>query len=285
MANRMISYGYGMQDGKLSIIAEEAEVVNRIFAAYIDGKRLDEIAGELTIEGVEFFLGNCQWNKNRIARIIDNEKYIGADGYPQIVDEDDFVYARQLKSEKGAKKIHFDEEIEYLRNNKITCAQCGSPMRRISKWRSREKWLCRCGCSNDIYISDAVIFGGVNAILQKVVENPDNAVPSRDERMANLELKRCQNEVNRIFGSKSPTFTVGKRLIFELVSLRFEALNENSPDIYTEMLVKDCADALAQSSISREFIEKHIKKLSIDKAGCITVLFDNGAELTNAKEV
>ena len=28
MANRMISYGYGMQDGKLSIIAEEAEVVN-----------------------------------------------------------------------------------------------------------------------------------------------------------------------------------------------------------------------------------------------------------------
>ena len=49
--------------------------------------------------------------------IIDNEKYIGADGYPQIIDDDDFVYARQLKESKGAKKIHFDDEIEYLRNN------------------------------------------------------------------------------------------------------------------------------------------------------------------------
>ena len=88
-----------------------------------------------------------------------------------------------------------------------------------------------------------------------------------------------------MLGSKSPTFTLGKKLIFELVSLRFEVINENSPDIYTEMLVKDSVKALAQNSISREFIEKHIKKLSIDKAGFITILFDNGAEITNRMEV
>ena len=28
--------------------------------------------------------------------------------------------ARQLKESKGAKKIHFDDEIEYLRNNKVS---------------------------------------------------------------------------------------------------------------------------------------------------------------------
>ena len=285
MANRMISYGYGMQDGKLSVIDAEAEIVNRIFSEYIEGKKLEDIANELTLEHIEFFLGNCQWNKARIARIIDNEKYIGEDNYPQIVDEENFVYARQLKSEKGSKKIRFNDEIEYLRNNKVTCAQCGSSMRRKSKWKTREKWFCNCGCHNDIYISDAVIFGGIDAILQKIVENPNNAIPHREAQATNLELKRCQNEINRMLGSKSPTFTLGKKLIFELVSLRFEVINENSPDIYTEMLVKDSVKALAQNSISREFIEKHIKKLSIDKAGFITILFDNGAEITNRMEV
>lgn len=58
MANRMISYGYGMQDGKLSIIVEEAEVVRHIFYEYIAGKRLDVIAEELTRDNVEYFMGN-----------------------------------------------------------------------------------------------------------------------------------------------------------------------------------------------------------------------------------
>ena len=75
MANRMITYGYGMQDGELVIINAEAIIVKRVFKDYIDGKLLAEIADELTRESVEYFLGNCQWNKNRIARIIDNEKY------------------------------------------------------------------------------------------------------------------------------------------------------------------------------------------------------------------
>ena len=65
MANRMITYGYGMQDGELVVINVEAIIVKRIFKDYIDGKLLAEIADELTRESVEYFLGNCQWNKNK----------------------------------------------------------------------------------------------------------------------------------------------------------------------------------------------------------------------------
>ena len=285
MANRMITYGYGMQDGELVVINVEAIIVKRIFKDYIDGKLLAEIADELTRESVEYFLGNCQWNKNRIARIIDNEKYIGADGYPQIIDDDDFVYAKQLKESKGAKKIHFDEEIEYLRNNKLICAQCGSSIRRISKWRSREKWMCRKGCGNEIYLSDNVIFGGINAIIFKITQNPNIAVPIRQETSYNPALKRCQNEVNRVFGSKNPTFTAGKKMIFELAQLKFEIGNETTPDIYTDMLIEDCAKIVAQERVDKAFIEKHIEKISVDKDGYVIVRFINGAELTNKEEV
>ena len=53
MANRMISYGYGMEGGKLVVIDSEAEIVRRVFREYIEGKLLQEIAYELTEEEVK----------------------------------------------------------------------------------------------------------------------------------------------------------------------------------------------------------------------------------------
>ena len=48
MANRMISYGYGMESGKLVGIDSEAGIVRRVFREYIEGNMLQEIADELT---------------------------------------------------------------------------------------------------------------------------------------------------------------------------------------------------------------------------------------------
>lgn len=284
MANRMISYGYGIKDGTLSVMDAEAVIVKRIFAEYIDGKLLQDIADELTREQVEFYMGNCVWNKNRIARIIDNEKYIGAEGYPQIIDDDDFVYAGQLKEEKGAKKIRFDETIEYLRNNKITCSQCGAPMKRISKWRSREKWMCRQGCKNEIYIADNNIFGGINAILYQITQNPDCVRPVDEEKKPNMEIRRRMSEINRLFSSSNPTFTVGKKTIFSLAELKFELGNDKTPDIYTDMLIADTPNELMKDKISKAFIEKYFDKICVDEQGYIKIRFINGVELTNKTE-
>lgn len=284
MANRMISYGYGIKDGTFSVMDAEAAIVKRIFAEYIDGKLLQDIADELTREQVEFYMGNCVWNKNRIARIIDNEKYIGADGYPQIIDDDDFVYARQLKEEKGAKKIHFDETIEYLRNNKITCSQCGAPMKRISKWRSREKWMCRQGCKNEIYIADNIIFGGINAILYQITQNPDCTRPVGEEKKPNMEIRRRMSEINRLLSSSNPTFTAGKKMIFSLAELKFELGNDKTPDIYTDMLISDTPNELIKDKVSKAFIEEYFDKIYVDEQGYVRIRFINGVELTNKTE-
>lgn len=281
MANRMLSFGYGIQDGAIAVIDCEARTVERIFNEYIDGSRLEDISRRLTAEGVEFYLGNCLWNKNRIARIIDNEKYIGADGYPQIINDDDFIYAKQLKESKGAKKIHFDETIEYLRSNKITCAQCGCAFRRVSKWRSREKWLCRHGCKNDIYVSDDVIFFGINVIIRRIIAQPDCILPETDQKKNNLEIKRYTNEVNRFFGNKNPSFGAGKSLIFRLAELKFEVGNEKTPDVYTDMLIADCRRVLEEGKADKPFLEKYCQEIRVETDGAITIKFINGVELSS----
>ena len=72
MANRMISFGYGIDGNKICVIDREAVVVREIFEKYAAGKLLQEIADELTARNVDFFQGNCNWNKNRVSRIIAN---------------------------------------------------------------------------------------------------------------------------------------------------------------------------------------------------------------------
>lgn len=285
MANRMISYGYGIKDGKLSVIEQEAEIVRRIFQEYIDGHRLEQIATELEQEQVEFYMGTCAWNKPKIKRILDNEKYIGADGYPQIVDDDVFVYVAQIKDGKGAKKKHFDEPIEYLRNNKVTCAQCGGHFRRVSTWRSREKWMCRQGCKNDVYVDDSWLFSGIIEIAAQVANNPEIVTPKTEDKANSLEIRRCTNEVNRVFNDKSPTFTAGKKLIFHLAEVKFELYDEKTPDVYTDMIVMDCERVVAQERVDKAFMERYCEEIKIDEHGDVIIRFINGAEVSNQKEV
>ncbi|HBN12229.1 MAG TPA: hypothetical protein DD415_01280 [Clostridiales bacterium] len=80
MANRMISYGYGIENGKIIAIPSEAEIVKQIFAEYLNGKILKEIADDLTEREVVFYEGKSDWNKNTVVRIIQNGKYIGENG-------------------------------------------------------------------------------------------------------------------------------------------------------------------------------------------------------------
>ena len=58
MANRMISFGYGIDGNKICVIDREAVVVREIFEKYAAGKLLQEIADELTARNVDFFQGN-----------------------------------------------------------------------------------------------------------------------------------------------------------------------------------------------------------------------------------
>ena len=225
------------------------------------------------------------WNKSRIKRILDNDKYIGAEGYPQIIDDDDFIYAGQLKDSKGAKKMHFEEHIEYLRNNKVTCSQCGGNFRRVSKWRSREKWMCRQGCKNDIYVDDNVLFSAIFEIVKMVSEKPEIIMPIEEEKANSLEVRRCTSEVNRIFSEKNPVFSAGKKLIFHLAETKFEMYDEKAPDVYTDMIIADCERVVEQERIDRAFMEKYCDTISVDEKGFVTIRFINGVELSNSKEV
>ena len=98
LKNRSIPFGYCMVNGKYALNASEADTVRKIFADYIGGKSLKTIAAEMQIP---YNTGKAVWNKNMVCRVIENTKYIGEDGYPQIIAAEDFEQAAYIKVERN----------------------------------------------------------------------------------------------------------------------------------------------------------------------------------------
>lgn len=98
LKNRSIPFGYCMVNGKYALNSPEAEAVRKIFADYIGGKSLKTIAAEMQIP---YNTGKAVWNKNMVCRVIENTKYIGENGYPQIITAEDFEQAAYIKVERN----------------------------------------------------------------------------------------------------------------------------------------------------------------------------------------
>ena len=98
LKNRSIPFGYCMVNGKYALNAPEADAVRKIFADYIGGKSLKTIAAEMQIP---YNTGKAVWNKNMVCRVLENKKYIGENGYPQIITAEDFEQAAYIKVERN----------------------------------------------------------------------------------------------------------------------------------------------------------------------------------------
>ena len=72
----ILGYRFDEEKQKYTIIPEEAETVRRIFAMYLEGRSLREIAGELNAAGLSTVKG-CKFSEGSLNVMIRNEAYAG----------------------------------------------------------------------------------------------------------------------------------------------------------------------------------------------------------------
>lgn len=84
-ANRKLPFGYTMQMGKICIHEQEAGLVREIFSDYIHGASFLQITGKLNSQPVAYN-PQTRWNKNMVARILGDRRYMGEKGFPQVID-------------------------------------------------------------------------------------------------------------------------------------------------------------------------------------------------------
>ena len=139
MKNRYIPFGYQIQNGDSVINTEQAATVQHIFYAYTEGQSFKEIAEYLTTSGTAYHFSDNSWNKNIVARILANEIYCGAKGYPVIISKEVYSQAASIRSNKT---VTYSAVLKPFRSD-MQCACCGERL----YWRPRTKqWTCRqCG--------------------------------------------------------------------------------------------------------------------------------------------
>ena len=74
--NRFLGYDRG-PDGNLVVNREQAAIVQRIFAMFLQGRTYNGIAQQLTADGILSPGGKPKWNTSAVKSILSNEKYKG----------------------------------------------------------------------------------------------------------------------------------------------------------------------------------------------------------------
>lgn len=84
MGKRKQPFGYKMKLGEIVPQPQEAEAVRSIYLQYLAGASFKQLAEQLQTEDVPYD-EDKSWNKNMVARILEDSRYVGADLYPPII--------------------------------------------------------------------------------------------------------------------------------------------------------------------------------------------------------
>ncbi len=170
-------FGYRLENGSYSVDSDRAAVVRRIFGEVLSGKGTLTIAKELNEEGIGTGTKKRngtegQWSSAIILGMIRNLSYTGdilmqktytdtsfrrmknqgerdqyyMDGHHEaIVSHEIFENANRVIAERAAKMDGEDTHRRYPLSDRLTCACCGGPMKRITARRNgdvRYYWGC-----------------------------------------------------------------------------------------------------------------------------------------------
>ena len=126
-------YGYKIENKKVVIDEETAEVVRYIFEQYSLGVYVKDIIANLTARGI--LNRGKPFARNTVYNILKNEKYSGIyrhgdevfeNMYPQIVPQEIFDRVRsKINANKYGKR---SVEVVYLLRHKLKCGYCGQPI-------------------------------------------------------------------------------------------------------------------------------------------------------------
>ncbi|RGX56765.1 hypothetical protein DWV16_00070 [Anaerotruncus sp. AF02-27] len=85
-ANRKLPFGYTMRMGKACIDEREAGLVKEIFSDYIRGASFQQLTEKLNGQPVAYN-PQTRWNKNMVARILEDRRYVGEKDFPLIIEQ------------------------------------------------------------------------------------------------------------------------------------------------------------------------------------------------------
>lgn len=224
MKNRTVPYGYRYENGIIVLHPQESKIIKRICKAYLDGQSLLAIATWLNEEQIEYMPEVIGWNKARLKRIIEDERYLGKEPYPLILDEETHTAMQRIKEQRNTQK-NIDRKTDIFQIAvPVKCPICGGRMlrRHDSRYKVQQRWLCENDeCKTLIKIADSDLIKAINSILAGITPERIQAIGT-SESEPSVAVRRVNNEIARLFDTTEVDKESLRKKLLEGISKRYE---------------------------------------------------------------
>ena len=276
MKNRTIPFGYKMENGCMETDSTASEIVREIFLQYISGMSMLKIADSLNLMKIEYMPGVIGWNKGRIKRIIENNRYSGEDGYPEIISRAIFDQSQKLKSSKNnQKEIDRSKDI-YKLQAPVICPHCGREMRRKSevKRKNPQKWICQNkDCGEVIYKKDEELLYEITRLINELIDDPDVIKENEQINTADSELTKTDRYIQKCL--EQQTFETSKLMqkLMDRISTAYQALND---DYYEVKLMKaELREMDKQKEFPLKLFNKYVREIHLNPDSSVSIMLIN----------
>lgn len=272
-----------MQNGAITTNPKEVLAVVSIFRSYLNGDSLVEIARAMEVpynEGVA-------WNKHMVKRIIENEKYLGTDKYPQLIVEDTFRRANAKRVAKATSLCVISDDLQEIRNRTF-CKECGHRLFRRGGNTRSEKWDC---CRKECYpldyrLTDQMLIGAILNVLNSVIANPGLLECSAESSAytPSSEVIRQQNEIRHMMDSAQIDYDRTKSEILRLAQMQYDCCTYSEKPQQTELLKSLLVGHEQLNSLDIGLLKSCVSRIWVSHFCTIEIELINGTIIHNITE-
>lgn len=238
--NRKQPFGYGMERGKVVIQTGESTWVKHLYREYITGVPMRALAEYMQGTGIPYEEGK-KWNVNMIARILSDERYIGADGYPSIIEKKMFQSVAE-KREKKAPAVQKTEAQKVLRR--------------------------KCGCRITPHIEHEVIY-----LLNTLSGKAERIEAPKEQRRPGTRVELLQSELGVMLDNLPVDEKQAREKLIEVTVAMYEAIDPREYE--THRMKKVFGNEQQRSELDACLVSQNVSAVTVTSTGKVKIKLKN----------
>lgn len=273
--NRIIPFGYAIENGKLTTELAEEKIVVQIYTRYAEGQSYKTIAQWLTDSDIKYTQDKPNWNKNMVARILQNKNYLGTEKYPRIVAEELHQQSQQQA------KPYTHTETDDIKNLKplLRCSECGEIVKRRLKTDGNERWYCPNSTKHiSVKLTDKILLESIQKLQEKLLQTKKTKSTKQEKnKTINLELIKLKNQIDTALSESEPNIEQIKQSIMTLASEKYNALNSESMD---SNVLSHTIQQISQTELDSNSIKAIAKTIRVSDCQATELVLKNNETIS-----
>lgn len=248
MKIRKHPFGYRLEWGQVVVDQPEAELVGYIFQRYEKGESYQDIVKFLQSQSVLYEAGRS-WNKNMIARILEDTRYLGTEEYPEIIKQEQYQKAAQKRLEKQFPRQKTEAQ-------KMLRRLCG---RNMAKQTEQD----------------------ILELLNSLIREPER-ICQLDKPDSSNELSRIEAELEAMMSVHPIDEDTAREYMFRLAEMQYQEIDSNEYE--TRRLQRAFTKMEPMEELSAEILQTAVSKIYVQDNETVIVQLKNGQALERSRE-